>query len=915
MTVDPRLSDLLVRWEELREQGQPAAVEELCRDFPELAEELRRRVRALEALDPVLREAPAAANELSTWTVAPRGKDDSTQREAGVSPLSSRLPAVPGYELLRVVGRGGMGVVYEARHTRLGRRVALKMVLSGAHASEAQRQRFRAEVEAVARLQHPHIVQIYEVGEHDGLPYCALEFVDGGSLDEKIGGTPQPPRQAAELAATLAEAVQAAHAGRIVHRDLKPSNILLTRTGTPKIGDFGLAKRLDGAPGLTATGHVMGTPSYMAPEQAAARKGVGTAADVYALGAILYELLTGRPPFRAATHLETLRQVASVEPVPPSRLQPNVPRDLETICLKCLQKEPGKRYITAQHLADDLRRFLEGKPILARPVPPWERALKWARRRPAAAALLAVGGLAAVVVPALSLAYSAQLRAQRDEADRQRLRAEANFLLARRAVDDYAATLSEDEHMPVEDLRRDLLESALAFYQEFVKQRGDDPALREAQGNAYLRLARITGELGARETQALDLYQQALDVFGQLRRDDPENTVYQQDVALVHYHLGRAYRELGRLQEAEDSLTEARALQERLLDRDPESADCQRHLADIWSALGQVYADRKGDALGPAEAAYQKALGIMEPLAARQPPAPADEDAVGDIYSGLGHVYHARGQNEQARQAYLKALAIEQKLVREHPATVNYRSDLAGSYFGLGSVLYPEGRRQEAWDANQKAREIRERLVEEHGSVTQLAADLGKSYRALGVQSDMPAAALDWFAKSIQTLEGVRKKEPRDRETRSQLGAAYEGRARALTRLGRCTEALDDWGRVEELGRAERPTARLGLAETLARLGRVSQAVEKAAGLDGEDLAAEQRVDLARVYAVCCRAVTADKQTPASQGERLAEQYAAHAVKLLSQAGAAAREGLGQDPDFEPLRARADFQQLLGQPQ
>jgi tetratricopeptide (TPR) repeat protein len=659
----------------------------------------------------------------------------------------------------------------------------------------------------------------------------------------------------------------------------------------------------------------MGTPSYMAPEQASARKDVGMAADVYALGAILYELLTGRPPFRSATHLDTLLQVTSVEPVPPSRLQPKVPHDLETICLKCLQKEPGQRYATAQHLADDLRRFLEGKPILARPVPPWERALKWARRRPAAAALLAVGGLAALLVPVLSLAYSAQLRAQRDEADRQRQRAEANFRLARRAVDDYAATLSDDEHAPVEDLRRDLLQSALVFYQEFVKERGDDPTLREAQGNAYLRLARITGELGSREAQALDLYQQALEVFDQLRRDDPENAGYQQDVALVNYHLGRAYRDLGRLREAEDSLTESRTLQERLLDRAPESADCQRHLADIWSAFGRVYADRKGDALGPAEAAYHKALALMEPLAGRQPPAPADEDAVGDIYAGLGHVYHARGQNEEARQAYLKALAIEQKLVREHPATINYRADLAGSYFGLGSVHYPEGRRQEAWDANQKAREIRERLLEEHGSVTQLVAELGKSYRALGVQSETAAAAVDWFSKAVETLEGVRKKEPRDREARSQLGAAYEGRARALTRLGRCPEALDDWGRVEELGRAERHAARLGLSETLARLGRVSQAVEKAAPLDGPDLSAEQRVDLARVYAICSRAVAADTQTPASQRGRLAELYASRAVALISQAGAAAREGLGRDPDFEPLGGRADFQQLLGRPQ
>ncbi len=276
-------------------------------------------------------------------------------------------PTLPGYEVLGVLGQGGMGVVYKARQLGLGRIVALKMILHAEHAGAEERRRFRAEAEAVARLQQPNIVQIHEVGEHKGLPYFSLEFCAGGSLAGKLNGTPLPPVEAARLVETLARAMQAAHQAGVVHRDLKPANVLLADDGTPKVTDFGLAKTMD-APGQTNTGAIMGTPSYMAPEQAGGRKDVGPAADVYALGAILYELLTGRPPFKAATLLDTLHEVVNVEPVAPRQLHSRTPKDLETICLKCLQKEQAKRYADAAALAEDLRRFLAGEPVAARRV-------------------------------------------------------------------------------------------------------------------------------------------------------------------------------------------------------------------------------------------------------------------------------------------------------------------------------------------------------------------------------------------------------------------------------------------------------------------------------------------------------------------------------------------------------------------
>ena len=273
---------------------------------------------------------------------------------------------VPGYELLGELGRGGMGVVYRARQVGLNRIVALKMVLHADHAGESVRVRFRAEAEAVARLRHPNVVQIYDVGEIDSRPFFSMEYVEGGSLAEEVRGKTLPPREAAELVRTLALAVEAAHRAGIVHRDLKPANVLMTADGTPKVTDFGLAKQLDTQSGQTQSGTVLGTPSYMAPEQAAGKsKEIGPAADVYSLGAILYELLTGRPPFQGETTTETLLRVLDSEPQRPRTFNRHIDTALEAVCLKCLEKVPQDRYPSAAALADDLEAYLKGETVLA----------------------------------------------------------------------------------------------------------------------------------------------------------------------------------------------------------------------------------------------------------------------------------------------------------------------------------------------------------------------------------------------------------------------------------------------------------------------------------------------------------------------------------------------------------------------
>ena len=369
---------------------------------------------------------------------------DPTPDDSGVL---REYPSMAGYEIVSELGRGGMGVVYKARHLGLDRLVALKMILAGPHAGPKDLGRFRQEAEAVARLRHVNIVQVYDIAESEGRPYFALEFIEGGSLAQHLAGTPQPLGPAARLIETLARAIHYAHQRNIVHRDLKPANILLQKeegrrkkrgegreprdeitdlsSFLPKITDFGLAKRLDVHTSGTQSGEVVGTPSYMAPEQATSGpKGVGPASDVYALGAIFYEMLTGRPPFRGPTALDTVLQVLHEEPVRPSHLRPNLPRDLETICLKCLAKEPGKRYANAEKLADDLQRFRQGKPIKARPVGIHERLWKWARHRPLTAALVAgMMSIALVGFGGITWQWQEASRA-RDDKEMQRQKAE-----------------------------------------------------------------------------------------------------------------------------------------------------------------------------------------------------------------------------------------------------------------------------------------------------------------------------------------------------------------------------------------------------------------------------------------------------------------------------------------------------------
>ncbi len=395
-----------------QDHGEAPQADEFCERFPSLAE-------------PLLLQLGIDAAIQSTM-----GTSDDPDRSRSL--VSESIGSIAGFDIIDVLGRGGMGIVFKARDLSLRRVVALKTITELPASTPGQLERFVDEAQAAARLQHPNIVTVHSVGEHRGRPYFSLEFVDGGDLKKRLAEKPLAPKPAAELVETLARAVHAAHEAGVVHRDLKPSNILLTSEGVPKVADFGLAKLLGGDSARTVSGQVVGTPSYMAPEQAEGHsKDVGPTADVYALGAILYEALTGRPPFLGESQLETLALVKSAEPVAPRRLRLEIPRNLETICLKCLEKVPTKRYASAGRCSADLARYLEGRPVEARRASAPERCVRWCKRNPwiATSAAILLGG----TVVSISLAARARL------AENSALSAKASAIANQKSAENEAA--------------------------------------------------------------------------------------------------------------------------------------------------------------------------------------------------------------------------------------------------------------------------------------------------------------------------------------------------------------------------------------------------------------------------------------------------------------------------------------------
>ena len=639
-------------------------------------------------------------------------------------------PKIPGYKITGVLGRGAMGVVYRARQQGLKRDVALKMILSGSHASQDQLARFRAEAEAVGQLQHPNIVQVYDVGEQAGLPYFSLEFVDGKSLARRIDGKPQLPRWSAELMETLARAMQYAHQRGIVHRDLKPANVLLTSEGIPKISDFGLVKRLEGDSSHTRTGTILGTPSYMAPEQGRGEKEVGPSSDVYALGSVLYELLTGRPPFLGASTMDTLMRVLSEEPLPPSRLQPKVPRDLETICLKCLQKEPRKRYATAEELADDLKRFRAGEPIMARPVSGPERVWRWCWRNPrvaiagALAAALAlvvmIGGPTAAVVinEQKRAAVTAQRTAEEEEALARQARAEAELseTAAREAekeADAHAKATAKQAGLALgafetlvsqvqdqlkdtpatQELRQSLLQTALDGLRKVARSAETTQIANRHMAVAHQRMGKIFVNLGA-TPEAMHEYEQVYAILQRLAEADPHDVGAQRNLSVALKLLGDTARLMGDLQSAQDYYTRSFTIRQALADADPQKLRWKVDLAQGLIALGNV------SDLEERHDYYLQAHRLREELVKL---VPEDQRArrLRDVWIARNMLADTRLQQDElveAKAHYSESLRLAQELLQTDASSLRSKLDLALSQVNLGNAEL----RLEEIDAAQK---------------------------------------------------------------------------------------------------------------------------------------------------------------------------------------------------------------------
>ncbi len=627
-----------------------------------------------------------------------------------------RLPQVPGYQVLREVGRGGMGVVYLAHDEALKRNVALKMILAGPLAEPDTLNRFRLESQAIARLQHPNIVQIYEVGSWEGNPYFALEYLPGGTLRQFTAGKPQQPQWAAEVVLQLAEAMAFAHQQGIIHRDLKPANILLDKkmvpasspssvSGSsaasaavprliPKITDFGLAKfdpalncleqDNEHAGARTKTGEVVGTPNYMAPEQAQGRSHqIGPLADIYSLGAILYELLTGQPPFSGPSPAETLVRVLTEEPLPVRKLQPSVPRDLDVICMKCLRKEPFHRYLTAQSLAEDLQHFLHEEPIIARPVPLWERTWKWAKRRPATAVLTLLIMAAIVMILGGGWYYSTHLQVALKQA---KLAEETAKLNAKRAEQN--AILAEKQRLLADDQRRlamHALNQLVYEVQEKLKNRPETRALRQALLNTAIE--------GLRE------------IAKSTAANDPEISRVE-----AHIQLGQLFTQLSQVDEAAAQYRHAERISQALLKQPAVDPRVKKHFVETQLWFIQQALHRHD---------IQEARNVAEPLAAfvnewldQEPDSIAALNYTTLVLEKMGHVHHWVHEIPPAWDCFVRGYQLAERWQKLDPQS---RSPLHSQVMflnWLGKICVDRKHWDRAMEYFEKARGLAEQLLE-----------------------------------------------------------------------------------------------------------------------------------------------------------------------------------------------------------
>jgi tetratricopeptide (TPR) repeat protein len=806
---------------------------------------------------------------------------------------------VPGYQIVAELGHGGMGVVYKASDLKLDRTVALKMILAGIHASASQLARFVREAKAVAKFQHPNIVQIYEINEADGLPYFSLEFVDGGSLHRKIDHKPQPPEYAAQTAETLARAVQYAHDHGVIHRDLKPANVLLTKEGQPKIVDFGLAKKHDDS-SQTQSGQVVGTPNYMAPEQARGdMAAIGPAVDQFALGGILYEMLTGRAPFSGATIVETLDQVRNTEPVPPSQLNPATPRDLETICLKCLQKDPARRYDSCAELAEDLRRYSSGEPIKARPVGALERAVRWCRRNPAVAALgtgiaalLVIGTIASTAAALTIRGKNHELVQKNIDLDNAATTERGLRGLAEDRLEDYRGlmekTVNEWPEIWEGAIYAEKVHEAMLNRTDEIRNKSAPPDDRHVELRAEAARATRRGRASLQKrkfSEAITEFENARKIAQQVLADNPrEKDKSNGNLAAALVNLGDAYL-------LQRNTTLARAHFEKALGiwrdvvNNPQTGELKPALSRV-NLAGTL--ERLSDALINAGLAAEAIARSEEALAvfAEVPKAdlrPIARQSQAATRRTLGRAKLLSGDRPGGRAEFAKAIAELRQLVEDEPLNLGFQRYLAFVLDGAGEYeLVQAGDLTQAREHYGEEVCIREALIAQP-EIVRGQRELSQAYYVLATADlragDGPAADKHYHdcLKIREELLAADVNDP---------GLKYE------TMLAR------------------------------ARCGHVAEAETLASGFETE--AREKLADRSLMYkraafgfALCGFGVAAAHPgTLPPELQKKQQAYFDRAIAALEQAVAAGYRNVGQleaDPDFDPLRGNERFRKLIEQ--